>query len=103
MTTRSDLPRLPDLPAHRAAIETFVHLARIAMVTTDLGGQAYAGLRHDLTLLAQEAARRRPRHAVAVALADLIMADLAPDGVPDGPLRQARDDLVRGRAPRSQA
>lgn len=102
-----DLADLPDLPAHRAAIETFVHLARLSMVTTDVTGQADVGLRRDLEQLAAEAGRRRPRREVAVALADLVLADLvladlAADENAHGLLRQARDDLAHGRSPRSQ-
>lgn len=104
-SSQPDLPGLPDLPAHRAAIETFVHLARLSMLTTDVSGQAYDGLRRDLAQLAAEAGRRRPRREVAVALADLILADLVLADLPadenaHGLLRHARDDLAHGRPAR---
>ncbi len=60
-TTTPDRPVFPDPQTCRAAIETFVQLARLAMVASEVDGQAYTGLRRDLTQLAQEAGRRRPR------------------------------------------
>lgn len=90
-------PRRAVVDRHGVAL--FVHLARIAAAAAPLSAEEDAQVRGDLQLLREEAERAHPRHAVALALADLVLAGLdrtAPIGSLVT-LTEARDALERPR------
>ncbi|VXB67753.1 hypothetical protein [Nocardioides sp. AX2bis] len=78
-------------------LRLFVHLARIAAATADIGGLGHAGLRDDLRLLEVESDRVQPRQAVALALVDEVVSGLAAvvSGETQALLADARDDVRR--------
>lgn len=90
-------PRPRRTAADPRGLRLFVHLARIAAATADLGGLGQAGLRSDLRQLEAEAARERPRPAVAQALVDEVVTGLAAVVSEEtrALLAEARDDVRR--------
>ncbi len=83
--------------ADPATVALFVHLARIAASAAPLTRDEDAQVRGDLQLLREEGARDEPRRAVALALADLVLAGLD-RAAPIGSLitlTEARDALER--------